>query len=317
MLRTSAYEEFIKRLEEIRRDPVRRKETEATLALVDWFAHMVLNSLSAHIAILDARGVIIQTNRAWREFALANDLKMRPSTIGVNYLDLCDSARGRSAKGSREVAKGIREVIAGKVDEFVVDYSLHTGAEKRWYYMRATRLSGPDPIRVVVSHENITALKLAEEALRKREKELELQTQSLEEANTALKVLLRRREEDRKELEEKVLANTTELVGTYIAKLNNTMLNPRQKQYVEIIESSLNDIVSPFRHRLTSRYSGLTPKEIHVARLIRDGKTTKEMAQILEASASAIDFHRKNIRKKLDLTGKNTNLQSYLSSLSW
>jgi DNA-binding CsgD family transcriptional regulator len=313
----SAYEEFLKRLEEIRKDPERLKETGATLALIDWFAHMVLNSLSAHIAILDERGVIIQTNRAWREFALANELRMRPSTIGVNYIDLCDSARGRSARGAREVAKGIRQIIASKLDEYVVDYALHSGGEKKWYYMRATRLSGPDPVRVVVSHENITALKLAEEALRKRERELELQAQSLEEANTALKVLLKRREEDRLELEEKVLSNTRELVGTYVAKLKSTALNPRQKQYVGIIESSLNDIVSPFMHRLSSKYSGLTPKEIQVAKLIRDGKTTKEMAQLLQASTSAIDFHRKNLRRKLDLTRTNTNLQSYLSSLRW
>lgn len=311
----SAYEEFVKRLEGIRKDPERLKETEATLKLIDWFAHMVLNSLSAHIAILDEKGVIIQTNLAWREFALANDLKMRPSTIGVNYLDLCDSARGRSARGAREVAGGIRKIIAGELDEFLVDYSLHAGHERQWYYMRATRLSGPDPIRVVVSHENITALKLADEELRKREQDLEMQAQSLEEANTALKVLLKRREEDRQELEERVLFNTKELVGTYMAKLKGTALNPRQKQYVEIIESSLMDIVSPFMHRLSSKYSGLTPKETQVAKLIRDGKTTKEMAQILQASNSAIDFHRKNIRRKLNLTKTKTNLQSYLSSL--
>ena len=71
----SAYEEFLKRLEKIRKDPRRLKETEATFELIDWFAHMVLNSLSAHIAILDERGVILQTNLAWRESGLMDFLQ--------------------------------------------------------------------------------------------------------------------------------------------------------------------------------------------------------------------------------------------------
>lgn len=87
------------------------------------------------------------------------------------------------------MACGIRAVIAGEIDEFVIDYPCHSPHEQRWFYMRATRLEGVDTVRVVVSHENITALKQAEEDLRKREAQLEQQSRSLEETNTALKVL--------------------------------------------------------------------------------------------------------------------------------
>lgn len=315
-MRYSPYIEFLKSLQRLEKDPQRRKETQKTLKLIDWFAHVVLNSLSAHIAILDEKGVIIQTNQAWKDFAQANSIGIRPSTIGENYLDLCDSASGESAEGAHEVAEGIRDVISGKREEFVLDYPLETTGGKRWFYIRATRLSGYQPIRVVVSHEDITTLKRTEERLRKREKELELQKQSLEEANTALKVLLRRREEDREELEKKVLKNVRELVSVYLTKLKDTGLDPRQRQYLEIMESHLNDITSPFLHRLSTKYSNLTPKEIQVADLVKQGKTTKEIARIMNSSTSVIDFHRKNIRQKLGLRNKRVNLQSHLLSVS-
>jgi len=101
---------------------------------------------------------------------------------------------------AREIAAGIRKVIAAELDEFGTDYPCHSPEEKRWCYVRATRLEDTGPVRVVVSHEDVTPIKLVEETLREREFELELQKQNLEEANTALRVLLKRREEDKGEL---------------------------------------------------------------------------------------------------------------------
>lgn len=78
-------------------------------------AETVLDSLSAHIAILDSQGVILKTNRAWREFAQANDLQIRPEELQVNYLEICDQAQGESAEHALEAAQGIRSVIAGDI----------------------------------------------------------------------------------------------------------------------------------------------------------------------------------------------------------
>jgi len=314
MNKYSPYTEFLKSLSRHEKF-VESRETEKTLKLIDWFAHVVINSLPAHIAILDDNGFIIQTNQAWREFAQTNDIGIRPSTIGVNYLELCDSAEGDSAKGAHKVARGIRYVIAGKMEEFSLDYPLQTPEKELWFYMLATRLSGSDPIRVVVSHHDITTRKQAEKALKKRELELELQKKYLEEANTALKVLLKQREKDREELEGRLLKNVEELSSTYFMKLKDTNLDYTQKQYLEIIESFLNDIISPFLRRLSLEYTNLTPKEIKVAFLVKEGKTTKEIAQFFCISTSVIDFHRKNIRAKLGLKNKKVNLQSYLLSL--
>lgn len=181
--------------------------------------------------------------------------------------------------------------------------------------MRATRLSDSRPLQVVISHENITALKQAEEELRKRQVELKLQRQDLEETNTALKVLLKRREEDKHELEESLVANVKEMVFPYLDKLHNARLDSTEKTYLDIIESHLNEIVSPLLRKLSSRYLNLTPQEIQVACLVKGGKTTKEISQILFISENTVNFHRNNIRGKLGLKKKDTNLRSYLLSL--
>jgi len=157
--------------------------------------------------------------------------------------------------------------------------------------------------------------KQAEEALQERKEALKAQAHKLEEVNTALKVLLRRREEDKTELEERVLSNVKELVLPYVQTLRNTRLDAKQMAYVGIIESNLNSIVSPFLRKLSSKYLGLTPKEIQVAGLVKEGKTSKEIAELLNVSASAVEFHRENIRTKLGLKNKKANLRSYLLSL--
>jgi DNA-binding NarL/FixJ family response regulator len=154
------------------------------------------------------------------------------------------------------------------------------------------------------------------EALKKREQALELKSRSLEEANTALKVLLQHREEDKGALEERVLANVRKLILPYIESLKHLHLNEKQLTQVRIIEENLNKIVSPFLRNLTSSYLDLTPREIQVANLVKEGKTTKEMTEILNISATAVDFHRKNLRSKFGIKNKRTNLMAFLSTLS-
>lgn len=311
------YEELLQRVQQLEQEARKLKEAEVSLRLTEQYANAAINSLTANIAILDKNGVILETNQSWQNFALENGLTSSPDTVGLNYLGICDSAEGEPAEVAKahEVVAGIRAVIAGELDEFLTDYESHSPAEKRWFYMRVTRLAGQEPLRVVVSHENVTPLKLAEEALKEREQELELQRQKLEETNTALRVLLKAREEDKRDLEDKVLANVKELVNPYIEKLNNSGLDARQKAYLEIVESNLNDIISPFLHQLSSKYLSLTPREIQVAGLVREGKTTKEIAEILSISTNAVDFHRKNVREKLGLKNKSANLRTHLLSL--
>ena len=152
----------------------------------------------------------------------------------------------------------------------------------------------------------------AEKSLRKRETELKAQSQHLEEVNTALRVLLKQRGEDKVELQENFLSNVTELVRPYLEQVKRTRLSTRQQTLVNILESNLDNIVSPFINRLSTRFAKLTPTEIRVASLIKEGKTNKEIADVMLISKNTVLYHRHNIRKKLNLTNTAINLQSYL-----
>ena len=106
-----------------------------------------------------------------------------------------------------------------------------------------------------------------------------------------------------------------ELVSPYVEKLRAGHLSYAQETYVSMIESGLNDIVSPFLQKMASAYSHFTPTEIEVANLIKSGKTSKEIARLMNVSTGTIDAHRNNIRKKLGLSKESTNLRTYLLSM--
>ena len=157
--------------------------------------------------------------------------------------------------------------------------------------------------------------KRADKALRRREKELQAQSHHLEEVNTALRVLLKQREEDKKELGKIVLQNVQELVSPSLQRIINGRLDTRQRTWARILETNLNSIISPFIDKLTSGLAHLTPVEIRVASLVKEGKTNKEMADVLLVSKNTILFHRHNIRSKLGLKNKKINLRSHLLAM--
>ncbi|MEW6188324.1 MAG: PAS domain S-box protein [Thermodesulfobacteriota bacterium] len=156
--------------------------------------------------------------------------------------------------------------------------------------------------------------KRAEKTLRKREVELKAQSHHLEEVNTALKVLLKQREEDKKETGENILSNVKELIFPYLGQLQSSRLNTTQQTLTDILESNLNNIISPFLSRLSSKYFNFTSTEIKIANLVKEGKTNKEIAELLFLSKNTVMFHRYNIRSKLQLKNKKINLRSHLLS---
>lgn len=163
---------------------------------------------------------------------------------------------------------------------------------------------------------DITERKKTEDALKKREGELLIESNRLEETNTALKVLLKNREDDKGELEDKFLSNIQSLVFPYIDKLKKTQFNTEQTSCLEIIETNLNDILSPFLQKMSFKYSNFTPTEIQVANLIKIGRTTKEISNLIGVTTGTIDTHRNNIRNKLGINREKVNLRAYLLSLT-
>jgi len=151
--------------------------------------------------------------------------------------------------------------------------------------------------------------------LRKANQDLEEKTRNLEEANIALSVLLNKKDEARKELEEKMLVNINDLILPLLNKIKLGQLTPSQKTYLDVIESNLNNVIAPFAVDINSRYHKLTPAEIQIANLVREGKTTKEIANLFNLAMSTIHTHRDNIRVKLGIKNKKLNLRTHLMTL--
>ena len=162
---------------------------------------------------------------------------------------------------------------------------------------------------------DITERKEQMETLEAREKELEIKTKDLEDLNTALKVLLERRERDKIELEETVINNLNDMVMPYLERAKDKAVDKKQIDFLVILEHNLNDITSSFFRKLSTKYAGLTTTEVEVANLVKHGKSIKEIADLLSVSAKTIEVHRMNIRKKVGITNTKASLRTHLLSL--
>jgi PAS domain S-box-containing protein len=202
---------------------------------------------------------------------------------------------------------------------FNEEYRAYNEKKAEWRWVNAISTGGVDK-KGWNRHVNgilidITERKIAEESLKSKDKELEIKANKLKEINTALNVLLEKRKVDQIELEEKILLNVENLIKPYLYKLRQGVLDERKKNILNIIQTNLDEITSPFSPNLSSRHFNLTPKEIQIANFIRQGNTNKEIAGIMCLSVKTVEFHRDNIRKKLGIKNKKINLTTYLLSM--
>ncbi|MBW2465685.1 MAG: response regulator [Deltaproteobacteria bacterium] len=144
---------------------------------------------------------------------------------------------------------------------------------------------------------------------------LEHQAEELKNANTALRVILKQVNENKTDMESKVLDNFARLVSPYLETLEINLAGSTQLEYIKIIQENIKKITSSFSQKLSSSYLGLSPREIQVADLVRHGRTNKESSGILNISVNAVEFHRNNLRRKLGIQNKKVNLRTYLLSM--
>ena len=154
-----------------------------------------------------------------------------------------------------------------------------------------------------------------EKRVQEQTRDLNVKSRHLEEVNSALKILLKQRESDKAEFEETILTNVNNLILPYLEKLKQTRLNDEQRTYIDILESHLNEIVSPFARTLSKNFLTLSSVELQIANLIKRGKSTREIAALLQASENTVVVLRYRIRSKLGLKNTKINLASYLKLL--
>jgi PAS domain S-box-containing protein len=162
---------------------------------------------------------------------------------------------------------------------------------------------------------DITERVRAVEELKGKEEELQRKTEKLAKLNTALQVLVEHREQEIKDIECSILHAVERLIKPYIRDFTRSGLTDTQRTSIEIIEANIDKVTSPLTKKLSAWHRHLSPTEVKVVDLIRNGKGSKEIANFLGVSGHAVNFHRKNIRLKLGLTHQKINLASYLQSL--
>jgi PAS domain S-box-containing protein len=218
----------------------------------------------------------------------------------------------------------IQEHFEGRKERYETEFRmLNKKGEWQWFLSRGKVVAKDEmgrPLRFVGTHTDITKSKNYEFELQATrdnlEKMVKKRTAELEETNVALKVLLKRREKDKTELEQSILKNVASLIEPYMDRLAKTNLNESQYAIVEVLKANLAELTSSFSRSFAARWGKFTPAEIQIANLIKNGKSTKEIADLINASPGTVNIHRKNIRKKLGLTNEKANLQTVLSSFS-
>jgi len=153
----------------------------------------------------------------------------------------------------------------------------------------------------------------AEADLRAAHKAIQSEHKALQEANTALRAVLSRLEEDKREIKASILANIQKIIMPIVFELELEVRGP-QRSYVTLLRQSLQEIASPFLTQISRNHMQLTPVEIAISTMIRNGLSNKEIAQLRSISPATVQRHRENIRRKLGLKNRKINLATYLQS---
>jgi DNA-binding CsgD family transcriptional regulator len=149
--------------------------------------------------------------------------------------------------------------------------------------------------------------------LQETNQQLTLERKALQEANTALRLVLARIEQEKQEIYQDIKINVDKILMPILNTLA-LQLSPSQKKYIEMLQTNLEEITSPFISKLSLTYHSMTPTEIAICNMIQNGMRTKEIAEMRSVSEATINRHREKIRRKLKITNQDVNLASFLQS---
>lgn len=308
------FEQIEQRFQELRTRCLSEKLPQDSLQWQRLFSSRILDKLPVGLALLDRKFVLREQNRTYADYLRIYSPSGPGKALNMCYFDYMPGSK-------LQLENLFRETRDLKMTETLYDYELwlayKAGKEPTYWDANLTpafdqegKVSG-----IVIFCLDVTRRFRALEMARNAEKELAQLSKKLADAKSALRVMLDLKNETQKDLEEQFTVNVHDVVLPLIARLKGGGLNRQHREILDLIESSLFNIASNFAHKLTGPAFRLTPREILIASLIKAGKTTKEIAEMLVISSSSIEFHRANIRKKLGLTNQKINLRSFLLAL--
>jgi DNA-binding CsgD family transcriptional regulator len=152
--------------------------------------------------------------------------------------------------------------------------------------------------------------------LQETNRQLSLERKALQESNTALRIVLARIEQEKQEIHRDIKMNVEKVLMPILQALT-LQLSPAQTKYVEILQTNLEEITSPFISQLSHSYHSMTPTEVAICNMIRNGMRTKEIADMRGVSEATVNRHREKIRRKLKITNQDINLATFLQSSMW
>jgi len=294
-------------------DVTKQVEAEEALKTSERMLAEIVNFLPEPTFAIDTEGKIIIWNRAMEKMVGVKAANM----LGKDHYEHALPFYGERIPMLIDMVqkpnkKDFKRYPSFKKEKNILyaEHSFQLNGETRWLSCKASPF---------YDHNNklIGAIESMQDVTDSRNAVAELKNKSLhlEEANTALKVLLEYRKNDRSEIEEKIAGNVKTLIIPYLNKLKTTGLDTAQTVYVNILESHLEEIVSPFLTNMTMHQANLTPREIQIADLVKQGRSAKEIAQILNIAVHTANNYRKRLRKKFSLQHKDKNLRVHLLSL--
>ena len=288
----NAHRELVQKVEE--RTAGLTKTTEQLKAL--------MNATTDTVLLLDLKGCVVAANAiSAKRFGIILDQFLGTCTYDLMSPSL---AKSRKAKADRVVKTGKPHRFEDERKGIIFDSTIYPVFDEQGTVAQLA-IYGKDITKQVKTYRE----------LEEKEKDLEEKTSLLQDANIALKIILQKSSENRKDVEEEILSILKKRIVPYISKLKQCDLDKNMRDYVRMLESNLKEIVSPFSRDLSFEYMNLTPKEIEIANLIRENRTTKQISKLLKVSPGTIDHHRNNIRNKLEIKNKKKTLKSYLKSI--
>ncbi len=292
------------------RDITREKQLEESLEVQTQRFMAIVDNAPFATVLVDAGGKWAYVNTRFREFS------------GYDLYDIPDEATWfLMAYPDRDYRSMVLEERRLEVERFRRNPSLREGRKYTFTVTckdRSRKVARIIPVSLpsggyLKTFIDVTEREEDREGLKKAEGELAAKSAHLRELNAALKVLLKEKHDVKLEMELSITENINKSVLPFIGELKKGRHDGQYMACIEIIEQNIKQVVSPFLHKLTSRYPGLTLRETQIIDLVKNGKATKEIAQALKISQSAVNFHRNNIRRKLGIVNQRIGLLTYLS----